>query len=71
MLEYGSDTSSNTTALQVHLQQPQLVGELGFMLGVAQFAVPDIGVGGAKPIPYVSLDVVLQGTCVLFLGCVL
>lgn len=64
MLEYGSDSTVNASALQVHLQRPRLVGELGFVLGVAQFAVPDIGVGGAKPIPFVSLDVVLDGVCV-------
>lgn len=61
MLEYGADATVNASALHVNLQRPRLVGELGFVLGVAQFAVPDIGLGGAKPIPFVSLDIVMDG----------
>lgn len=54
--------------IQVRLQRPTVVAEVGFMLSVAKFFVPGFAMSGLVPIPFESNDVVLGSkswACVL------
>ncbi len=47
--------------IQVRLQRPTVVAEVGFMLSVTKFFVPGFAMSGLSPTPFESNDVVLQG----------
>lgn len=47
--------------IQVRLQRPTVVAEVGFMLTVTKFFVPGFASSGLTPIPFESNDVVLEG----------
>ena len=47
--------------VQVRLQRPTVVAEIGFMLSVTKFFVPGVTMSGVTPTPFESNDVVLEG----------
>lgn len=47
--------------VQVRLQRPTVVAEIGFMLSVTKFFVPGVTMSGITPTPFESNDVVLEG----------
>lgn len=47
--------------IQMRLQRPTVVAEVGFMLSVAKFFIPGFAMSGLVPIPFESNDVVLTG----------
>lgn len=50
--------------IQVRLQRPTVVAEVGFMLSVTKFFVPGFAMSGITPTPFESTDLVLEGdTC--------
>lgn len=49
--------------VQVRLQRPTVVAEIGFMLSVTKFFVPGVTMSGVTPTPFESNDVVLEGMC--------
>lgn len=67
-LQYEAHDRMAQQKLQVRLQRPTVVGEIGFMLAVTKFYVPDFKLSGVTPIPFKSGDVLLQGafTCTPF-----
>lgn len=47
--------------VQLRLQRPTVVAEIGFMLSVTKFFVPGVTMSGVTPTPFESNDVVLEG----------
>ncbi len=47
--------------LQVTLQRPTVVAEIGFLLAVTKFFVPTMAISGVSPIPFISQDIYLTG----------
>ena len=47
--------------IQLRLQRPTVVAEIGFMLAVTKFFVPGVTMSGVTPTPFESNDVVLEG----------
>ena len=47
--------------LQVTLQRPTVVAEIGFLLAVTKFFVPTMAISGVSPIPFMSQDIYLEG----------
>ena len=47
--------------VQVRLQRPTVVAEIGFMLSVTKFFVPGVAMSGVTPTPFESNDVTLEG----------
>ena len=47
--------------IQVRLQRPTVVAEIGFMLSVTKFFVPGVAMSGITPTAFESNDVVLEG----------
>lgn len=47
--------------LQITLQRPTVVAEIGFLLAVTKFFVPTMAISGVSPIPFVSQDIYLEG----------
>lgn len=47
--------------VQLRLQRPTVVAEIGFMLAVTKFFVPGVTMSGVTPTPFDSNDVVLEG----------
>ena len=47
--------------IQVRLQRPTVVAEVGFMLSVTKFFVPGFTMSGVSLVPFESNDVVLEG----------
>lgn len=47
--------------VQLRLQRPTVVAEIGFMLSVTKFFVPGVTMSGITPTPFESSDVVLEG----------
>ncbi len=50
--------------IQMRLQRPTVVAEVGFMLSITKFFVPGFAMSGITPTPFESTDLVLEGdTC--------
>ena len=47
--------------IQLRLQKPTVVAEVGFMLAVTKFFVPGFTMSGNTPTPFESNDIVLEG----------
>ena len=47
--------------LQITLQRPTVVAEIGFLLAVTKFFVPTMAISGVSPIPFASQDIYLEG----------
>jgi len=53
--------AASDVQIQLRLQRPTVVAEVGFMLSVTKFFVPGFAMSGITPTPFESTDVVLEG----------
>lgn len=58
-LQWGASPGMTAQTLGITLQKPLFVAELGFLLNVTQFVVPNFSFVKSTPLPFVSMDILL------------
>lgn len=60
-LQWHASAGLVAQTLCITLQKPLLVAELGFLLSVTKFVIPNFAFIQSTPLPFASMDVVLSG----------
>ena len=60
-LQWESSSELQHQALQITLQKPLIVAELGFLIDITRFVMPTFSFVKSNPVPHATYDLILQG----------